>query len=192
MEHMLKPGITPWLRAGAVVLLMLAGGMNAGAQPEDDAAALERRIKGALLYRFISYIDWPPSAAPKPDSPLVVGILGQASLAAELESFAAGRIVNKRPIVVRSLRGPEAAKGLHIVFVGRAAAAQLPAVIRAAGPSLVVTEWPGALQQGSVINFLTVNDQVRFEISLEAARQRDLEISSRLLTVAHNAQELRP
>jgi hypothetical protein len=190
---MLTPGFTTWLRAGATaLLLLLPGGMPAGAEPESGPVPQERDVKSELLYRFIRYIEWPPTAFPTVDSPVFVGILGGEPLVSGLESLADGQVVNKRPVIVHNLRGPETAKGFHLVFVGRTAAAQLPAVMRTAGSALIVTEWPGALAQGSVINFLTVNDQVRFEISLEAARRRDLAISSRLLSVAHNAQELKP
>jgi hypothetical protein len=51
--------------------------------------------------------------------------------------------------------------------------------------SLVVTEWDNALREGSVINFVSVDGQVRFEVSLEAAQRRHLRLSARLLSVAH-------
>jgi small-conductance mechanosensitive channel len=49
---------------------------------------------------------------------------------------------------------------------------------------LVVTEAPGALKDGSMINFQVIDDRVRFEISLLAAQRAGLELSSRLLSAA--------
>jgi hypothetical protein len=48
-----------------------------------------------------------------------------------------------------------------------------------------VTESADGLRNGSVINFIIVDGQVRFEVSLEAAQRRNLRLSSRLLSVAH-------
>jgi hypothetical protein len=53
---------------------------------------------------------------------------------------------------------------------------------------LIVTESEGALRQGSVINFIVVDEHVRFEISLESARGRNIRLSSRLLSVAYHVQ----
>lgn len=175
-----------WWRVCAAGVLGLAAAFPAAAQ--DDAAILERRVKGALLHRFLAYVDWPGTAFSKPDAPFVIGILGQEPLAAELESFVAGRTVEKRPVVVRRVRGTDNLKDVHVLFIGRAEAPQIERVLRNAPSAMIVTEWPGALQQGSVVNFTIVDGQVRFEISLESARRRDLRFSSRLLSVAHSVQ----
>jgi hypothetical protein len=163
-----------------------------GRAQENDPESIERRAKTALLYRFISYIDWPPSAHPRPGAPFVVGIVGAQALAEELESYVVGRTLYNRPIVVRQVRSAVAARDAHALFISRSEFSQLPAAARAGGHALLVTEWPGALEQGSVINFLMVENKVRFEISLDAAQRRQLKISSRLLSVSQNAPDLKP
>lgn len=149
-------------------------------------------MKGALLHRFIAYVEWPDSAFAAPDAPFVIGILGNDALAAELQAFTAERFVGKRPITVRRARGPDGLKDAHMAFISAAEMHQFERALRAAPSALVVTEWPGALQEGSVINFTLVNEQVRFEISLESARRRNLRLSSRLLSVAHNVKSATP
>ena len=77
-------------------------------------------------------------------------------------------------------------KNAQVVFVGREEASQLSNIIRSAPPSaLIVTESEDGLRHGSVINFLVVDGQVRFEVSLEAAQRRNLRLSARLLSVAY-------
>jgi hypothetical protein len=49
---------------------------------------------------------------------------------------------------------------------------------------LPVTDEDDGLNQGSVLNFVTVNRRVRFEVSLTAADRLRLKISSELLAVA--------
>lgn len=175
-----------WRRALAAALLAFAAAFPLAAAAQDDGAALERRVKGALLHRFIAYVEWPDSAFAASDSPLVIGILGNDTLAAELQAFTAGRTADRRPITVRRLRGSDSMKDVHLLFIDSSERSQLDRAARSAPAALIVTEWPNALKQGSVINFTIVNDQLRFAISLESARQRNLRISSRLLSVAHD------
>jgi len=174
-------------------MLLLAALTPACVGAQDNAAVLERRAKAALLYRFISYVEWPESAFAKPESPFTIGIVGADALAAELAEFAFGRAVLKRPLAVRRLRASESAQDVQLLFVGRDEAPQLAGILRAApAHALIVTETEGALREGSVINFLLVDEQVRFEISLESARQRTIRLSSRLLSVAHEVHSAPP
>jgi hypothetical protein len=188
--------MTAWMhasrRACAAALAVVAVAWPLAAAAQDDAAVLERRVKGALLFRFTSYVEWPDAARARPDAPFVIAILGQDALAAELEAFVAGRTVEKRPIVVRRVRAADNLKDVQVLFVGRTESPQLERAARGAPQALIVTEWPGALEQGGVINFAVVDGQVRFEISLESARQRNLKFSSRLLSVAHGIKAAAP
>jgi hypothetical protein len=84
------------------------------------------------------------------------------------------------------LRENELPRGLHALFVGRAAADRLSSLIRAAQQPalLIVTETERGLEAGSAINFVVAEDRVGFEVSLDAAERNGLKISSRMLAVA--------
>ena len=169
-----------------LALACFVGAFAAASHSDDAAEILERRIKAALLYRVINYVEWPQSAFASPGAPFTIAIAGADMVAAELTEFAAGRSVLNRPLNVRRLRGAESARDTHLVFVAKEEAARLGAILRALpAHALVVTEWDNALRQGSVINFVSVDGQVRFEVSLEGAQRRHLRLSARLLSVAH-------
>ena len=51
-------------------------------------------------------------------------------------------------------------------------------------PILTVGETDGFLESGGIINFITEEDKVRFEINAAAAKKRGLRISSKLLRLA--------
>ena len=51
-------------------------------------------------------------------------------------------------------------------------------------PILTVGETPGFAERGGVIRFTVEDNRVRFEVNVDAAHQADLNISSRLLTLA--------
>jgi len=170
-----------------VLVLMLGALLPCLAAAQDNAAVLERRVKAAQLYRFINYVEWPAAAFAQPDAPFVVGVAGADALADELSEFAAGRTVVNRPLVVRKIRQVDMAKDVQVLFVARTETPAFDSYLRAApANALIVTDNDTGLALGSVINFVIVEGQVRFEVSLEAARRRNIRLSSRLLSVAYS------
>lgn len=157
--------------------IALLAAFGAGAQP------LEHDVKAAFLYRFLSFVDWPAQAFARADAPIVIGVLGADDVLASLEQAVQGRVAQGRPVQVRRLKEGERLTGVHVLFVGRAAMAQLP---KLTGPPglLIVTEADAALEQGAMINFVRSDGRVRFEVAPEAAERRGLRISSRMLAVA--------
>lgn len=162
----------------ATLCLLLA--CPAAAQP------LEHEVKAAFLFRFLPYVEWPQQSFEAPGAPLTIGVLGAPHIEDELRHIIPGRTVHGRPVVLRQLKEGESARGLHVLFVGRAASERVRAVTRLAPwqPLLVVSESPGALEQGAVVNFLVADGRVGFEIALDEAERRALRISSRMLGVA--------
>src|SRR5712692_8428740 len=96
------------------------------------------------------------------------------------------RRVQGRPVAVRRLRRGESLAGLHMLFVGRSETGRLGEVLAAARGHavLTVTESEDAIASGSMINFVAVDDKVRFDVALPPAERGQLKISSRLLAVA--------
>ncbi|WP_167088244.1 YfiR family protein [Massilia frigida] len=179
----------------ACVLTILPGLSGAqAALAARGAASLERSIKAAFLYKFLGYAEFPASAFADAGAPLVIGVAGADELAADLARIVAGRVVQGRQVVVRTLREQEAPAGVHLLFIGGDDTVRLRHALRAPGTGaiLVVTESEQGLQQGSVINFRIVEERVRFDVSLEAADRNSVKLSSRLLTVANHVHKGAP
>lgn len=157
-----------------------------GTQGQAVPSVAEYQIKAAYLYKFLAFIDWPPQAFARTDAPLVIGVLGANPLADELAQVVATRQASGRPVAVRRLRAGDGLTELHVLFVARSEAARLPGIVAAARelPLLVVTELDDAMPSGSAINFVVVEDKVRFDVALAVAEKANLRISARLLTVA--------
>lgn len=171
------------LRSLGLALAFLLAPACAAAQGE--ARAAEARVKAAFLYKFCDFIEWPPAAFAEPGA-FTIGVVGADALADELAQVVARRSVHGRPVVVRKLRRGAPLAGLHMLFVGGREGARLPEVLAAAkGRSLLtVTEAEDAEDPGSVINFVLVEDKVRFDVALSPAEAGGLKISARLLAVA--------
>ena len=168
-------------------LLVLAAVLSP-AQAQGGGANWERKVKATFLYKFLGYTEFPPSAFADAAAPLVIGVVGADELAGELGRIVSGRTLQARSLVVKVLREAEASSGVHLLFIGGAEIGRVPAWLRLAQPAcvLVVTEMDQGLQHGSVINFLVVEEQVRFDVSLNAAERNGVKLSSRLLTVANH------
>jgi hypothetical protein len=171
---------------------MLAVLPCAQAQHSNSPSIIERQVEAAYLYKFGGYVDWPPQVFPDQASPLTIGVLDADVLADELARITAGRSINGRPVTVRKLQRDDPLVNLHVLFVGQSSNAHLAKILAAVkGQSvLTVTESPGALALGSMINFVIVDGRVRFEIAPRVADLDNLRISARLLAAAYKvAQE---
>lgn len=174
------------MRRRAWALLAFLCLAQAPALSQEEPPSAEVRIKAAFLYKFSAFIEWPPETFAQPDSPFVIGVVGAEALADELGRVVAQRTVNGRSVVVRKLTRGAPLTGLQMLFVGGREASRLAEVLRAARgrPTLTVTESEDEQAPGSVINFVLVDDKVRFDVALDAAQAGNLRISSRLLAVA--------
>jgi len=146
----------------------------------------EAQIKAAFICKFGNYVEWPAGDKKSADAPFVIGAMTSDAVVSELTRAAAGRTVNGRPIVVRKLARGDPVDDLGIIFVARthsAALADTLASIRGR-PILTITESEGADAAGSMVNFVVVDDRVRFDIALQPAEHSSLKISGRLLTLA--------
>lgn len=163
----------------------LAGVAPALAQSPAPSQASESAVKAAFLYKFGSFVEWPVGAFARPDEPLVIGVAGDESVAAELEQLLAGRSAESRPIALRRGRDAQGLAGVQILFIGGNRESRVRELLPpATAPVLVVTDQDGGLQLGSSINFRTIDGRVRFSAAPAAAEARGLKLSSRLLAVA--------
>ncbi|MGB5132102.1 MAG: YfiR family protein [Steroidobacteraceae bacterium] len=175
------------LRIFALALLAACASLQVGsAQPTVPLPVSELSIKAAYLYKFAGYVEWPPDAQSDTLEPFVIGVLASDTFADELAKITAGRTINNRPISVRRIKADEPLGGVEILFVAEHDRNRLDQLLVPARqlPILTVTETVGAISAGSIINFTTEKQRVRFEVSLAAAEHSRLKLSSRLLAVA--------
>jgi hypothetical protein len=164
------------------------------AQPTHSEVYSEEAVKAAFLNRFTGYMEW-PSAAQAP-STFTIAVLGGSAVADELSKLLAQRRIKNLPARVLTVRSAAQASDAHMLYVGPEYAGDLRAVVKtlASRPVLIVTDSARGLDAGSALNFMLVDRRVRFEVSLSAAHQAGIKISSDLLAVAARVRgtNLRP
>jgi YfiR/HmsC-like len=178
----------------AALLAMLAGSPQRPARAAESDDVLEHRVKAVFLYKFAGYVDWPPASFAGVDTPITIAVIGAEPLAAELTQVVAGRTINNRNLTVRRFKAGESLAGVHILFVGSDESSRMGQFARSAKPHAVLTvsESEGALEQGSMINFVMADRRVRFEVALDSAEKSGLRLSSRLLAVAQQVRTGNP
>ncbi len=163
-------------------LIAHAGGSHGG---------IEHQVKAAFLYKFAGYVEWPATALPAPDENFYIGVVSADDVADELVRLSDNIRINERPVSIKRFSVTDRVSGVQMLFVGRQAKQQLQRILQQvdSAPVLTVTESEGALEAGSIINFVPVDDYIRFEISIARANRCDIKISARLLNVALNIQK---
>jgi hypothetical protein len=166
------------------VLILAALLLQPPAGADENGLALA--VKAAYLVKVQPFITWPATAFPNAGAPFAICVAGQDPFGSLLDRATAGLTFQGRPILVRRLPQASAAAGCQILFL----ASSDPQMIRQSlaalrgQPVLTVTDSmtePGA--QG-ILNFMVIDDRVRFAIDDDAAERSGLDISSKLLSLA--------
>jgi hypothetical protein len=140
-------------------------------------------VKAAYLYRFAGYVEWPEE--PASSNHFVIAVVGDPGVARELRRLLPQHRINQQIGEVREIRDLREIGSAQMLFIG----AGRTEILAALGPvesksMLIVTEDEKGLELGSVLNFVTIDNRVRFEVSLTAADRFHLKISADLLSVA--------
>ena len=147
---------------------------------------VEYRIKAAFVCKFGSYVEWPSQAFAQAKTPLTIGVAAADSVVDEIARTAAGESIEGRPIAVRRLTRGDTVNDLHILFIARSHNTELTEALASVRgrPVLTVTEADQPDGVLGMVNFVIIDDKVRFDIALPPAELSGLKISARLLGVA--------
>jgi hypothetical protein len=154
-----------------------------------EVAAPEYDIKAAFLFNFTKFVEWPPTAFTDEHSPLKICVLGENPFGKILRVLTEEEATGRRLSLIH-LDRLNSLETCHVLFVSRSERDRLPQVLAAvhSAPVLTVSDVPGFIDQGGMINFILEGSKVRFEVNQEAAERAGLKISSRLLALAKHVK----
>ncbi|HWN95719.1 MAG TPA: YfiR family protein [Methylomirabilota bacterium] len=148
----------------------------------DSAAGLEYKVKGAFLFNFAKFTEWPADSFSTPASPLLIGVFPSDPAAPILKQVLNAATVNGRPLLLKWLTPDDDLRSCHLIFLSRAEKDRAASVIAAVKDAPVVTvgETERFAHDGGIINFIQRDGSVRLEINLVAAERVGLKMSSKL------------
>jgi hypothetical protein len=178
------------LAIGMLLISLAATAPRAHAQ---DADSSEDLIKAGFIYNFASLVQWPSSSFSQADSPIVIAVLGEDHFGVTLDHVLQGKKIDGHPFVIKRFRSvPELTKSVanprecQILYVSSSSMPHPSEAIQVVRglPILTIGAIPGFATSGGIINFVLENNRIRFEVNVQAAKDADLNISSRLLALA--------
>ena len=166
----------------AFILTMLIWGPNVSAE---SVQYKEYLIKAAFLYNFIKFVDWPSESFKNGAAPVNLCVLGDDPFGEALDTIRNKRVKGRR-LVIKRVRRVEQIEGAHLLFISTSEKGRVKQILKslADAPVLTISEMEGFGQNGGIINFITVDNKIQFEINSEKAQQHRLKISSQLLKLA--------
>ncbi len=147
----------------------------------------EYLIKAGLLLKFSEFIQWPETygANGSHEEPINICIKGKDNFQ-NLLTLANDADIIRRNILVRNDVPLSLLKTCHIVFISISFNDRLNDVLDNLqnAPVLVISESEGNGQKGVGINFIKVDNKVRFEINHAVLTKTGLKVSSELINLA--------
>src|SRR6267378_1369886 len=144
------------LRLLITIALAILPGLGVEAHAQDSSVSSEYLIKAGFIYNFANLVQWPSNAFAQPNSPIVIGILGEDPFGTILDRVLEGKKVNGRVFLVKRLKSVTDLKECHIVFVSSSEMAHLAEAIHLVKgmPILTIGEIPGFARRGGIINLV--------------------------------------
>lgn len=164
-------------KAYYLILILLSAFHSANAQTSVPSA------QAIFIYNFTRLTEWPLESR---QGDFIIGVYGNADIYNEIKNYTTGKMVGNQPITTIRFTGVETIKKCHILFVSFGKTKELPVVMGVLGGSktLIITEKKGALEEGAAINFIIVEDKLKFEIKTNNATKMGLKIHSNLENMA--------
>ena len=169
----------------SVLISVLCGGAVLPAQQQPSKPS-EYQVKAAYLYNFGKFVDWSATSTAYKDDSFSICVLGQDPFGAALDATLAGQTVGGHKAIAKRISGPDEAGVCRILFISSSEDTQLKEILPALNRSgiLTVSDIPQFSQRGGMIQFVTAENRIRFEVNLKAVEDAGLTLSSELLKVA--------
>ena len=172
-----------WPRVAAVLCIL---GLPLTAMAGDGPVS-EYEVRATFIYNFTKFTDWPADAFESPKAPIVIGIVGEDLFGTTVDDLVRGELVHNRPLIVKRLHPEDDLRSCHLLYISFSEKSRIPALLAelTGSPVLTISEIEGFAAQGGMVNLLVINKNLKIEINQEAVEQARLQISAKLLKLAH-------
>lgn len=144
-------------------------------------------LKAKYILKFARYIDWPSEVIENNQKDkFYITVIGDKQFAKLLADTYKNKHIKNRAVEVKYRENYKQIKYTHILFIALDKRAQLRDIVKYAEekPILTISEGKNFAQEGVIINFITKNNKLHFEINEAHASRANLAINFRLLNCA--------
>lgn len=146
------------------------------------------KIKATHLYVFTKYFEWPESNG----ASFNISVLGDnPGLISELNKLATTKTVGTKKIEIKHINSIAEADSPEIIFILSDKSASLTeAVAKYKGKgTLIVTEKQGLAKVGAAVNFVVIENNIKFELNKTSAGKAGLKVSTKIEPMAAKVLE---
>ena len=171
---------------------MLAGWLpllacNLPAPARAQGSTLEYAVKAAFLFKLAAFVEWPNTL---PANAFTICVVGFDPFGDLLDRAVAGQAIAGRPVAIRRLPTLSGLPLCQVAYASRQdrqLAMDVLAAVRGM-PILTVTDGMRDRAARGIVNFVVVDERVRFEVDAAKAAENGLAVSSKLLSLAVDVQ----
>ena len=170
-----------WLQCAMTALVCLLFASSSAVGQQRPSAY---QVEAAYLYNFGRFVEWPAKASLQ--SSFTICVLGDDPFGQALDATVAGETIGNQKVTARRISSPQMAADCQILFISSSEANRLNKIIEALNENAVLTvsDIPRFSQRQGMIQFVSEENRIRFEVNLTATRRAGLTLSSELLKVA--------
>lgn len=171
------------MRNMSVFLSCVVLALSAFAQTGSDEDA---KYKADFIIKLINYVEWPTQTAAGPDGSLVVAVVGESKLTPFLKDYAAKKSAEGKKVTVKTVSLEDSLTNYQIVFFPEQDKTDLARFLKKVdgAPVLTVSDCVSFARHGVMVNFITEENKVKFEVNTLVVSNSGLKISSQLLKLA--------
>ncbi len=165
----------------AVVWLIVAGSFALGQQKPS-----EYQVEAAYLYNFGRFVKSPAKSADSQAGSFTICVLGEDPFGPALDKTLADETIGSQKVAARRITSPQMSADCQILFISSSEVTRLNKIIEALDKSAVLTvsDIPQFSRHRGMIQFVSEENRIRFEVNLTATQRAGLTLSSELLKVA--------
>ena len=151
---------------------------------DNDPAGTAYPIISAYIYNFTQLTTWPADAISKD---FTVCVLGEDPFGSALDPMASKMVNNKKIIIERYSRRDDNLSACTVLFIANSESANVETILAQLreAPVLTISDIEGFSDRGGMVELKLENSKVSMWIDLSAVHQAGIDISSKLLSLAH-------
>jgi hypothetical protein len=141
------------------------------------------KVQAYFIYNFSRMIKWPANYS---QGDFVIGVLGNSQSYQKLVELTINKKVGMQTIAVKKFSTTGEITNCHILLISSDCSSKINEVNQrlADKHTLIISESDGLIKQGSAIDFLIVDNKLRFKMNVENAEKYNLIVSKSLLDMA--------